>query len=423
MDFDKGIAEKYLAEYGELVIKIGVNLQPDQLLVISSPVTCAPLARAIGAAAYRAGAHDVTLLYSDELFSRARFRLGRPEIFSEFPQWRRELLLTQAKSGAAFVSISAGDPEIFKGVDPERLQMSNMAAAAALEEYRERLMNNENSWCVVSAPTLAWAKKVFPEAAEDEAMDALWRAILSAVRVQGDGGAAGRWRKHADFLARAAGWLNENAFTELRYQNSLGTNLTVGLPRGHIWAGGAEENVSHPGRFFVANMPTEEVYTAPDCRRVNGKVFGAKPLVYEGNLIEGFSLTFRDGKVTDFQADKGADILRELLETDDGASRLGEVALVPFDSPISNSGILFYNTLFDENAACHLALGRAYPTCLEGGPRLSVEERLARGLNNSLLHEDFMIGTADLAIDGVREDGRIIPVFRQGNFVDMVSGN
>lgn len=418
MDFNKETAEKYLAEYGELVVKIGVNLQPDQLLVINSPVTCGPLARAIAAAAYRAGAHDVTLLYSDELFSRVRFQLGRPDIFAEFPQWRRELLLTQAKSGAAFVSISAGDPEIFKGIDPERLQVANMAAAGALEEYRERLMNNENSWCVVSAPTPAWAKKVFPEAAEDEAVDKLWQAILSAVRVQGDGGAAERWQKHTDFLARAARWLNENAFTELRYRNGLGTDLTVGLPEGHIWAGGAEENISHPGRWFVANLPTEEVYTAPDRRRVNGKVFGAKPLVYEGNLIEGFSLTFKDGKVTDFQAAKGENILRELLATDEGAARLGEVALVPFDSPIANSGVLFYNTLFDENAACHLALGRAYPTCLAGGPELSPEERLDKGLNNSLLHEDFMIGTADLAVDGVRADGRVVPVFRQGNFVD-----
>ncbi len=419
MNRNNEIDEKYLAEYGELVIKIGVNLQPDQLLVINSPITCAPLARAIAEAAYRAGAHDVTMLYSDELFSRSRFLLGRLDIFSEFPEWRKDLLLTQAKSGAAFVSISAGDPEIFKAVDPDRLQMANMAAAAAMEEYRERLMNNENSWCIVSAPTLSWAKKVFPEADDETAMTKLWEAILSSVRVKGDGGAAARWQEHTKFLAKAAKWLNNNAFTELRYKNSLGTDLTVGLPKGHIWAGGAEENIGHPGRFFVANMPTEEVYTAPDRCRVNGKVYAAKPLVYEGNLIDGFSLTFKDGKVADFSADKGEHILKELLETDEGAARLGEVALVPYDSPISNSGILFYNTLFDENAACHLALGRAYPTCLEGGPELSVEERLARGINNSIVHEDFMIGTADLSIDGVREDGTVVPVFRQGNFVDF----
>ena len=419
MSFDNEVSEKYLSEYGELVIKIGVNLQPDQLLVINSPITCTPLARAIAEAGYRAGAHDVTMLYSDELFSRTRFMLGRPDIFSEFPQWRRELLLTQAKSGAAFVSISAGDPEIFKSVEPDRLQMANMAAAAALEEYRERLMNNENSWCIVSAPTLSWAKKVFPGMDDKAAMDELWKAILSAVRVQGDGGAASRWQQHTDFLAKAAKWLNDNAFTELRYRNGLGTDLSVGLPKGHIWAGGAEENISHPGRFFVANMPTEEVYTAPDRGRVNGIVFADKPLVYEGNLIEGFSLTFKDGRVTDFRADKGENILKELLETDEGSARLGEVALVPYDSPISNSGILFYNTLFDENAACHLAFGRAYPTCLTGGPELSVEERIAHGINNSIVHEDFMIGTADLSIDGVREDGSVVPVFRQGNFVDF----
>ena len=419
MNNSKEIDEKYLAEYGELVIKIGVNLQPDQLLVINSPITCAPLARAIAEAAYRAGAHDVTMLYSDELFSRSRFLLGRPDIFSEFPQWRRELLLTQAKSGAAFVSISAGDPEIFKSVDPDRLQMANMAAAAAMEEYRERLMNNENSWCIVSAPTLSWAKKVFPEADDETAMKKLWEAILFSVRVKGDGGAAARWQEHTEFLAKAAKWLNDNAFTELRYRNSLGTDLTVGLPQGHIWAGGAEENISHPGRFFVANMPTEEVYTAPDRSRVSGTVYASKPLVYEGNLIDGFHLTFEAGKVVSFAAKEGENILKELLETDEGAVRLGEVALVPYDSPISNSGILFYNTLFDENAACHLALGRAYPTCLEGGPELSVDERLARGINNSIVHEDFMIGTADLSIDGVREDGTVVPVFRQGNFVDF----
>ena len=250
-----------------------------------------------------------------------------------------------------------------------------------------------------------------------------WAAILETVRVTGDGGAADRWRSHIAFLRRAADFLNRNEFDALHYRNARGTDLTVGLPLGHLWVGGEEATEAADGKPggvpFVANLPTEEVYTLPDRDRTEGVVYGTKPLVFHGNLIDGLRLTFRAGKVVDFDADKGRELLGDLLGTDEGAAHLGEVALVPFDSPISQSGLLFYNTLFDENAACHLALGKAYPTCLKGGADMDSVTLLGHGVNDSLLHEDFMIGSRDLSIAGRKKDGQEVPVFREGNFVEF----
>jgi len=275
-------------------------------------------------------------------------------------------------------------------------------------------MSNKNAWCVVSIPTESWAKKVFPEDAPDAAVENLWQAIFAAVRLAPGEDAAARWQKHIEFLARAAKFMNDHAFSRLEYKNALGTNLSIELPERHIWMGGAEK--TQDGVTFVANMPTEEIYTLPKRDGVNGTVRATRPLNVNGNLVEGFSLTFKDGKVVDYKTERGAEILKELFSTDEGASYLGEVALVPYDSPISKSGVLFFNTLFDENAACHLAFGKAYPTCIEGGEAMTSVELLQRGVNDSLVHEDFMVGSRDLAIDGIEADGTRVPVFREGNF-------
>ncbi|SDG73176.1 aminopeptidase [Selenomonas sp. WCT3] len=403
-----------LQKYARLVVKVGVNLQKDQILVINSPIECAEFARSIAEEAFAAGAHDVVVSWGDELLAHIRYQRGQKELFTEFPKWRQKFYMDYAEQGAAFVSIAARDPEIFNDIEPEKLKLSQQAAGAALLEYRARLMNNRNTWCVVSVPTVSWAAKVFPNCSEEEAVAKLWQAIFQTVRIEEDKDPVAAWKEHIAFLQKAAKFLNDHDFASLHYTNNLGTDLTIELPEGHIWAGGAE--LSELGIEFAANMPTEEVYTLPKRDGVNGTVVAAKPLNFNGNLIEGFKLTFKDGKVVDYSAKKGEKILKGLLETDEGARYLGEVALVPYDSPISKSGILFYNTLFDENASCHLALGKAYPTCIKDGETMDSVTLLQHGVNDSLLHEDFMIGTRDLDIVGTTKDGKKIPVFQNGNF-------
>ena len=411
-------AQNLLEAYARLVVRIGVNLQHDQILVINSPIECAPFARLLAKEAYKAGAHEVVMSWGDELSARIKYDMAGTAVFSEFPEWRRAFYTDYAEQGAAFISIAARDPEIFSGVDPERLTLAQQAAGAALLEYRARLMANKNTWCVASVPTAAWAKKVFPEASEDEAVAKLWDAIFRTVRIGGEQDVVAAWHNHIDYLHRAAKFLNDNDFASLHYTNELGTDLTIELPEGHLWAGGSEMAATHVP--FVANLPTEEVYTLPKRDGVTGRVVASKPLVYQGSLIEHFWLEFEGGRVVRFHAEKGEDVLAELLKTDEGSARLGEVALVPYDSPISKSGLLFYNTLFDENAACHLALGKAYPTCLKGGEDMDSVTLLQHGVNDSLLHEDFMVGSRELAITGTRRsDGRAVPVFRHGNFIEF----
>lgn len=405
--------KEILAKYARLVIEVGVNLQNDQLLVINAPLPCAEFARELARAGWAAGAHDVVVSWSDESLALLRYQKGRKSIFTEFPEWRVRFYQDYAEQGAAFVSIAARNPELYAGVEPERLTLASQAAGAALAEYRARLMSNRNTWCVVSVPTEEWAGKVFPELPPAEARERLWQEICHAVRVDSSDPVAA-WREHIAFLQKACDFMNGQNFGSLHYKNSLGTDLTVELPEGHIWAGGAEMSAS--GVEFAANLPTEEIYTLPRREGVNGIVYAAKPLIYNGNRIEGFHLTFREGRVIEYAAETGEEILKELLATDEGARYLGEVALVPYDSPISRSGILFYNTLFDENAACHLALGKAYPTCLKGGEEMDSVTLLQHGANDSLVHEDFMIGTPDLEIVGVTRDGRRVQVFRDGNY-------
>ena len=324
---DEKSREELLEEYARLIVRMGVNLQEDQPLVINAPLACADFARRVAGAAYDAGAHDVTVAWNDERFARLRYDKAKKSVFTEFPEWRRRLYEDSAAEGAAFVTIHASDPEIFSGVEPERLTLAQQAAGAALLEYRQRLMSNKNAWCVVSIPTESWASKVFPEDAPDAAVENLWQAIFAAVRLAPGEDAAVRWQKHIEFLARAAKFMNDHAFSRLEYKNALGTNLSIELPEGHIWMGGAEK--TQDGVTFVANMPTEEIYTLPKRDGVNGTVKATRPLNVNGNLVEGFSLTFKDGKVVDYKAERGAEILKELFSTDEGASYLGEVPLVP----------------------------------------------------------------------------------------------
>jgi aminopeptidase len=402
-----------LQKYARLLVKTGVNIQNNQTLVIFSPIECAPFTRMIAEVAYKEGARDVVVSWRDELLTKTKYLMAPEDIFDEYPEWQKEFYISHARMGAAFISISASDPELMKDVTPERMVRSQKASSAAIKEYRERLMSNKNVWCVASIPTKAWAQKVFQGVSEEAAVEKLWNAIFDAVRVKSEDPVAA-WDVHKEALKSSMSFLNSNNFKYLNLKNSLGTDLKIELPENHQWLGGSE--FSPEGVEFIANLPTEEVFTLPKKTGVNGKVVSSMPLNFNGNLIENFSLTFKDGRIVEFTAEKGYEFLKTLVETDEGSHYLGEVALVPYNSPISNTGILFYNTLFDENASCHLAIGRAYPVCVKDSENLTKEELDNLGVNESITHVDFMFGTKDLQITGITADGREVPVFKNGNF-------
>lgn len=403
-----------LERYAQLVVRAGINIQKGQTLVIISPIECASFVHMLAKDAYQEGAKDVIINWTDELLSRIRFIHAPDEVFDEFPQWQKEFYLSYVRQGAAFLYISASDPELLKGVNSERISRSQISSSTALKEYREERMKNNVAWCVVSIPTRSWAKKVFPDVSEYEAVERLWTAISKSVRIDKRDPVVA-WQEHKNALRKTTDFLNFNNFKYLRYKNSIGTNVQIELPEKHIWRGGPAYTTDKLVEF-MPNLPTEEVFTLPKKTGVNGVVVSSKPLNYQGNLIDKFSITFERGRIVDFSAKQGYEILEKLIETDEGSHYLGEVALVPYDSAISKSNVLFYNTLFDENASCHLAIGKAYPTCLEGGEDMSGTELAKFGVNDSLVHVDFMIGTADLEIMGITSNGQEVPVFEKGNF-------
>lgn len=401
-----------LEKYAELAVRVGINIQKGQTLVINAPLPAAEFVRAAAKKAYEAGAKNVHVEWADEEVTRIKYLNAPDEAFTEYPMWRAKGLEEMAKEGAGFLSISASNPDLLKGVDPERISTANKTASKALEGYRNYVMADKACWCVISVPTKEWAAKVFPELSVEESVEKLWENIFKATRVDREDPVAA-WNEHTNNLNSKLEYLNSKKFKKLHYKSPV-TDLTVELPEKHIWAGGGSNSES--GTYFVANMPTEEVFTMPKKDGVNGVVRSTKPLNYSGNLIENFTLTFENGKIVDFSAEQGYETLKKLIETDEGSHYLGEVALVPHNSPISNTNIIFYNTLFDENASCHFALGKAYPTNLEGGAEMSLEELEKNGANMSLTHVDFMVGSPDLNIDGETSDGKLEPIFRDGNW-------
>lgn len=402
-----------LEKYAKLAVQIGVNIQKGQILVIKSPIECADFTRKLVEEAYKNGAKEVVVHWNDEKTGKLKFDYAPMEVFESVPEWVIESSLSYARQGAAFLSISASDPELLKDVDQKKVSTFRKSSSIASREFSERLMSNENSWSIVSIPTEGWATKVFPDVSKEEAIDKLWDQIFNIVRVNTNDPVAA-WLEHKNTLKAKMKVLNDKGIKSLHYTNSLGTDLTLELPKKHIWLGGAEENKN--GTEFIANIPTEEVFTLPTKTGVNGIVYSSKPLNYAGNLIDNFSLTFKAGKVIDFTAQKGYDTLALLLDTDEGAKHLGEVALVPYDSPISNSGVIFFNTLYDENASCHLAFGKAYSVCIENGENMTTEELSKEGANDSLTHVDFMIGTKDLSIVATLTSGETFRVFENGNW-------
>lgn len=405
--------KSFLIKYASLAVNIGVNIQKDNILVISSPIETAEFARLITEEAYKSGAKDVIVHYGDQKLTKIKLENSSLETISNIPEWQAESYNYYARQEACFISISASDPDGLKGIPVEKIGASQKARTSALKEYFDNSMSNKCRWCVLSVPTLSWAKKVFPKVSDDEAMESLWDVIFKTVRVDTEN-PVNAWKKHNAYLEEKIKFMNNNNFKSVHLKSANGTDLNIELPEGHIWAGGSEGDVN--GIPFNANIPTEEVFTLPKKTGVNGIVYSSKPLSYGGNLIDNFSITFKDGKAIDFTAETGYDVLKQMLESDEGAKYLGEVAFVPYNSPISNSKLIFFNTLFDENAACHLAFGRAYESCVKDADKYSEEELEKIGVNNSIIHVDFMIGTSDLEVTGINENGETIQIFSNGNW-------
>ena len=409
--------QEILSKLAELVVKKGINLQKGQPVVVNSPLEAMDLARAIAEAAYKAGASFVNINYDDNMLARYGYLYQSEAQLKEVPEWVIERMLYVQSKGAAMISIASPNTEAMKGVDVKKMNIFHRAIQAhpKFAQIMGYTMSNQGQWCVCSYPNEIWAKKVFPSLSVEKAYAKLWKAIIDTSRVTGGKSPIDNWNKHNKECRKRADILNKYNFKSLHYKNKLGTDFDIELVPNHIWAGGSEDSAK--GIEFNPNIPTEEVFTAPNKKGANGKVVSTKPLFFNGKLIEGFWIEFKDGKAIKFGAKKEKETLKGIIENDPGSCYLGEVALVPFNSPISQSGILFYNTLFDENASCHLALGMAYPSSLKGGIGMSREQQAKAGLNQSSTHVDFMIGSKDLEIVGTTQDGKKVQVFKNGNFV------
>lgn len=401
-----------LEKYAELAVKVGVNVQKGQTLVVNAAIDAAEFVRIVTKKAYEAGAKNVIINWNDDTISRLKYDLAPDEAFTEYPKHRAAETTQLAEEGAAFMSIVSSSPDLLKGVNPERISNFQKAAGQALETYRQYIQSDKVSWTVIGVPSEAWATKVFPDATPEKAVEQLWDAIFKSTRSDLDDPIQA-WKDHDANLHEKVHYLNEKNYKKLHY-TAPGTDLTVELPKGHLWVGAGsinEQNIE-----FMANMPTEEVFTVPYKDGVNGHVSSTKPLSYGGNIIDEFTIYFENGRIVDVKAKEGEEILKRLVETDEGSHYLGEVALVPHNSPISQSNILFLNTLYDENASNHFAIGSAYAFCIEGGKKMSREELQKNGLNQSITHVDFMVGSAKMNIDGIKEDGSTEPIFRNGDW-------
>ncbi len=407
-----------LRKYADLVIKVGLNLQPGQKLSIQHmrndgvPIQSAPLIRLVAESAYKAGARLVDVQWRDDEITLARFKHAPRDSFEEFPVWQAQGILKVVEDGGAMLTVSSIDPDLMLGQDPVLVDQRQRTFLEYWKPISAHIGKNSMNWTLISVPIEGWARKIFPELSPAEQMPALWDAIFKICRVDQDDPVAA-WQSHLAAMKINADYLTQKSYRKMHY-TAPGTDLWLTLPKGHIWRSAGFESQS--GIPFTANIPTEEVFTLPDRRYTEGTVRSARPLVYAGSVIDKFELVFKEGKVINFSAAQGEDVLEKLLSVDEGSSMLGEVALVPNSSPISQSGLLFYNTLLDENASCHLALGSAYRFSLDGGEKLSTEEFVARGGNSSMVHSDFMIGNGEMDIDGVLENGEVEPILRAGEW-------
>lgn len=405
--------EQKLDQLAEIAVRVGLGIKEGQEMVLTATVDTLPLVRRITAHAYKAGASLVTTLLSDEESSLLRYQHGNDASFDKAPGWLYDAMAKAYASGAARMAVTGANPALLANEDPAKVSRANHASSIAYRPAMELITRHAINWTIVPAATEAWAKLVFPNLPANEAVAQLWEAIFAATRV-GQADPVAAWKQHDANLHRRADYLNQKRYHALHFRGP-GTDLTVGLADDHLWLGGG--TLAHNGQYCIPNMPTEEVFTTPHKDRVEGTVTSTKPLSYQGTLIEQISVRFENGRIVEAKAANGQAVLEKMISTDEGARQLGEVALVPHSSPISKSGILFWNTLFDENAACHIALGQAYSTCLVNGDSLTAEQLAAKGANESLIHVDWMIGSGQISIDGVAKDGSHEPLMANGEWV------
>ena len=405
--------EDKLRNYARLAVRIGLGVQPGQRVLVQAPVETAPLARLVVREAYAAGARFADVRWDDDDVQLARFELAPEGSFEELSRWRVDAELETAEAGGGVIAIRATDPNLLGGVDPARVATYQRALATYRKPYSLQVMTNRLNWNLISAPLPGWASLMFPGLPTTEAVERQWDAIFAATRADLPDPVAA-WEEHLETLRVRREYLTRKGYAALHFRGGE-TDLTVGLADGHVWGGGAAQTPG--GITFTANIPTEEVWTAPHRERVDGVVVSTKPLSYSGTLIEGIRIEFRGGRIVKASAQRGEDALLKVIETDEGSHRLGEVALVPHSSPISRSGLFFYNTLYDENAASHIAIGSAYRFNIQGGVEMTPEAFAAAGGNDSLTHVDWMIGSAEMDVDGLTAAGEREPVMRGGEFV------
>lgn len=401
--------------YARLIVEVGSNVQSGVPVLITAAIEAADFTRLVAKYAYEAGASEVVVDWQDDALRRLRLEHASLDVLDNVPDFLYDKREYYCQKGVHMIHLLSSDPEALTGVDADRVQRASMAVNKKFKPLRHYTMNDEVSWCIAAIPCAVWARKVYPEATNDQdAVDRLWEQIFAVMRLNEEDPVAA-WQAHLQRLQERADRLNHYRFEQMHYRAANGTDLIVRLPEGHIWC--AATSSDNRGTSFVPNMPTEEVFTMPHREGVDGRLVATRPLAYNGSLIEDFTLHFADGAVTSYSAKKGEEKLKALLAEDENAVRLGEIALVPYDSPISLSQTLFYETLFDENASCHFAFGASYPTTIEGGENMTEEELKAHGANVSQIHEDFMVGTRDLSIVGITADGVEKAVFVNGNFV------
>lgn len=408
------VSEKLLDQYARLAVVIGANVQKGQPIKIKGPVEAYDFIERCAKQAYSVGASQVEIEFQDNVLDRLAYEHETTETLKRVPSWKVDRIKDGIEQHICMLNIISPNPDLLEGIDASKIKEVQMAMMQATAPYSYYTMNNITQWTIVAYPNLVWAKKVFPELSDQEAYDSLWNAILKTSRVSENTTVDEAWNLHNEEIREHSNKLNEYNFKSLHFKNALGTDLVVGLIKNHKWEGGAD--LSSKGVSFNANIPTEEVFTMPDRYHIDGTVVSTKPLNYGGKLIDQFKLTFENGRVVAYKAKNNQDVLTNLLDTDEGSRSLGEVALISYDSPISNLNILFYNTLFDENASCHLALGQCYPTNVKGGADLDEEELYKLGGNKSMNHVDFMFGSEDMDVIGTTYEGDEIQIFKHGNF-------